>query len=291
MKTIDTWDQKDCEYFLAGELSRGTLSLVIGTGVSLSTEMGIPDWEEIITRLVKNTKFDASDVPNPSDLLKMAEFISIHCSENSLNFIDEVRISLYQNLQSVTTNFNLLHALGALVIGSTRGSAGAVINYNFDDILETYLDLYGFNVQITSKYPSLVSNNFDITIYHPHGFLPRHEGRFRDYENTDIVFDQTSYSYLWSDKNPWSTFFKHSFVSNTLFFVGFSGEDLGASTFLTNAFDAIGKERPLGVIMVSEIDSHSRKLFLKQGLVPMVVGNYSAMPSSVLSICRSARDF
>src|ERR1035437_7294833 len=50
---------------------------------------------------------------------------------------------------------DLLIALGALLMGSKRGSVTEVLNVNCDDVLNWYLALHGFDTQVVTRLPSL----------------------------------------------------------------------------------------------------------------------------------------
>src|SRR5690348_9470103 len=114
---------------------------------------------------------------------------------------------------------DLLISLGACLMGSRRGSITEVLNFNFDNVLDWYLKLHGYTTQIVSEIPSL-RTDVDVTIYHPHGYLPKDvpRGEFSKF----LVFSQDSYDARVArfETDPWIAHFRHTLRNREILFVG-----------------------------------------------------------------------
>lgn len=93
-------------------------------------------------------------------------------------FVDIVHRALYSELPSTggypdeIVRLPLLSSLGALVMSLARGGVADVFTLNFDDVLESYVNIHGFRSQVISEFPSDLRKDVDLQVFHLHGFLP-----------------------------------------------------------------------------------------------------------------------
>ena len=177
-------------------------------------------------------------------------------------------------------------------MGSVRGSAGAVVNYNFDDLLEWYLSYHGFKVQTISDPPSIISNA-DVTVYHPHGFLPL-TNKFKPFEMDDIIFSERSYkASRTAEVNPWNELQRSILSSKCALFIGMSGQDPHVEDLCWYAYDRLlERKRIVGFIILSNTEENvsKEKDFFRNGLVTYYIKDHDALPEKLLNFCRLAAD-
>ncbi|MDO8335746.1 MAG: hypothetical protein Q7T74_03120, partial [Candidatus Saccharibacteria bacterium] len=145
MNLADSWqDEVILTEYLAEQLIYGRLAIVLGAGVSQF--YGLPSWTELLNRLCHALGEPSMDMG--SDPLMKAEALKLrHFSGDSAGFARAVRDALYQGLSvdfEVIRRNDLLSAIGALSMSSRRGSASKIVTFNYDDLLETFLEYYGY---------------------------------------------------------------------------------------------------------------------------------------------------
>jgi hypothetical protein len=193
---------------LSKALQEGYLTLFIGAGVSKSASENFPDWYKLVheccTRL--SVTLDQKKKSNNKYLREKMEIVENRCKEQGHKYSIIVRESLYKdvNYDLSIMKSDILIALGSLIMGSVRGSIKNVFTYNYDDLLEWYLEFHGFMTQIVTKFPQLIKRS-DVNIYHPHGFLPR-EKKFLSFENTDVILSQHSYLKSYKEVESWNEY-------------------------------------------------------------------------------------
>jgi len=116
----------------------GKLALALGAGVS--NFLGFPLWREQVHRICIE-HYGVSSINKDTTTKELTEAVDeIERDINNFeNFNDLVKNTLYRNVdylndRNVIQN-ELLISLGALMMGSRRGSVNNVITYNFDDVL------------------------------------------------------------------------------------------------------------------------------------------------------------
>lgn len=286
---------------LAEALKKGYLTLFIGAGISKSASDGFPRWHELVKYCCKisDVEFDIKKARLGSDeecnteylLSKMEEVKSKIRDED---YIDIVKNSLYGD---ITYNYSLmgkdlLVALGSIIMGSIRGNADCVVNFNFDDLFEWYLDQYGFKTQVISNYPCIIGKS-DVNIFHPHGFLPKLDN-YKPFKTDRIVLSKDEYQkVIYEEVSPWNEFLRHLLSTKLTLFIGMSGDDPHINSLCNYVYTKetlICKKRILGfIILVDNIENRSKKdENLRRGLVNMYIKDYSELPEKLLSICKEA---
>ena len=186
---------------------------------------------------------------------------------------------------------DLLIALGAIAMGSVRGSAKSIISYNYDDLLEWYLDFHGYKIQAVSSFPTLLQKS-DVCIYHPHGFLPL-EKKYADLKTNEVILSQRSYLDSFKQVDPWNEIQIAHLSSHLCLFIGLSGEDDHIEFLCNEAFKRVKqqKERPLIGYMVLLDNVKNREIEdinLNRGLINLYIKDYNGLPNMILDICRKA---
>lgn len=275
--------------FLAKQLSSGSASLVVGAGASMA--FNLPSWDDLVYRM-----YDKQGVPIPakkksapilSEMLRSKNF-----KGDSMGFSELVRTCLYETVQDAPENVlasPLLQAIGSFLANSIRGKAGAIISFNFDDLIEKHLGLLGMvaRSEVTAPY---WQTRADMQVLHPHGILPSNRAE----ACTEIVFTESDYdAVIGSSQNAWNQSMNGILVGTTPIFLGLSGEDQRLRTMLTDLRDRhVGTgdgHRYWGVrpCPLTE-DEFVVDRWKKMGIAPRFLKSYDEIPSWILSICQKS---
>jgi hypothetical protein len=291
---------------LAGALKRGELMIVLGAGVSAARasgnrdaeDIGLPNWEELVNRCLDKTNevFGAEiarlgDDPKTSDFLSKMTEVKTHYP-TYVDYVGLIRESLYQNktLDSYADLYkiDLLIALGALMMGSSRGSVSDVVTYNFDDVLENYLSLHGFTHQVITE-PMTLTGSSDVRIYHPHGFLPLND----DFSvpTGKIIFDQISFDQRIGSQAdaPWRKNLELLLSTKTTIFIGLSGDDPTFGPLFASAAELVGVRDPLCYWFRKNNEiTHNLPEDTLRKIMPINVSDYDDIPKFLFGICQRA---
>jgi serine/threonine protein kinase len=202
--------------------------LVLGSGIS--KPYGLPDWENLSKillskHLAKSEKSDYID--------DIAEFL---VSYNS-NFTVLVR-NIYQNFKKNSEDQTFEEFVREVIyekFDDTRGydsyeqikdmmnNLDSIITYNFDDILDKYLEKNGSREIKTIYDTGMQPETGQLPIYHVHGLLPK-EGDL--YPNNKITLSEDLYHQLYTDIYCWNNIIQiNKFTNNTCLFIGTSLTD------------------------------------------------------------------
>lgn len=297
MKDPNYWsDQNRLAEYLARQLVAGRLALLLGAGIS--TKFGLPGWEQLIVEMSKSAKYGA--FPKGGNALRRAQAIKDEkFASNERGFLDLVQKALYKNAtidMPTMVNNRLLAAIGSLVMSSRRGSASKVVTFNFDDILEIYLEYYGFDVAsiIEEKH---WSPNSDVVVYHPHGFLPFTKRRKR---SERIVLSSKQFLKAIADgpENAWRLMLLTLLRTHTCLHIGLSGEDLNLESLMNNV-GSLHAGRPkeaafTGVRFCERSGKSAQKDVIAtskaSGIFTHVLNSWDDLPTFLFRICQQARD-
>jgi len=259
--------------FLAGKLREGTLVLVLGAGTSL--EANLPDWLTLINRLRARAGLDPMMPPQSADKLQAAadEIKNQFCKGSEIEFAQLVKTCLYEgvSLSSDILKNDLLIALGALMIGSRRGSVKRVLTLNFDSLLEWYLALHGFVPRMITQPPAMEGAE-DVRIYHPHGFLPHPT---LSYVASDFVIlgSHSINRRLGTTGEPWFELMRHLLRTGVCLFVGLSIDsfrDRALAPLLVTVGAELQHSRPTGFWLLRGDGSDEQdREFLSSNVVPI----------------------
>ena len=288
-------DDRLITMMLSEHLYEGKLALALGAGVSKF--LGFPLWWELVHGICveHNGESSINEDTTTAELNDTVDKIEREIND-SIKFNELVKKTLYENvdyLDDVTViRKELLISLGALMMGSRRGSVNNVITYNYDDVIEWYLGLHGFDVKVIYN-PRMMTTNSDVTIYHPNGFLPLQDNKSC---SEKLIFSETSFIYrereISVDDKLWGNILDRLFIEKTFIFIGLSGRDPTIYPRLLEIFeDQLDRKRPLGYwfyIRENGMERQEIKKNLKYGIVPIVVKNEDDIPRYLLNVCQDA---
>ncbi len=213
----------------------GDVVLFLGAGASKAA--GITMWKELISELHMSliNKFLENDIiqMNEKQKIKASKYIA---SKNDVAPLLQTRLLrkafnkefesilkdiLYKNCKWKST---LLDEI-ALCCDADSGKVSAIVNYNFDDLVETTLKVK--NIPYASIYnEDMAVESGTVGIYHVHGFLPQKEVLHNDLTEPLLVFAEEGYHKLMIDPYNWANLVQLNYMTNnTCVFIGMSMTD------------------------------------------------------------------
>jgi hypothetical protein len=290
--TAEFEDDDTLTEYLGEQLATNRLAIILGAGVSVPFKL--PTWETLLKRLFK-TK--GATPPRATDLKRKAEYFQSTYYKNDDNgFLDAVHESLYRTVNSsyeVMRRSDTLAAIASLAMTSRRGSASQVITFNWDDLLETYLEYHGF---VTTPIASAVhwTTATDVCVFHPHGFLPLSNKRKR---SSKIVFDQWSYTSIMGEKGRlWRESLSAVMKSRTCLFIGLSGNDDNLDLLLGECMDSHASTTEhsanWGIVYTSGKSQAEIEFWRKRKVFPVIVRDFEVdLPQRLFRISQAAARF
>lgn len=182
---------------------------------------GLPDWNTLLQKLILSTIQTPTDdnsqqaeviakaftrVFSPNALIA-ARYLSLTFKQRDpsdpLAFTKAIRKAIYEDID-MTKKTDLLTELRNLCVAVGKSpNIDSVITYNYDDLLEHYIDELDLGVPLSSVYRTGMNPmNHELPIYHVHGFLPRDGEIDRSHLVTlseDIYHHQYNDIYSWSN--------------------------------------------------------------------------------------------
>lgn len=214
-------------------------NLVLFLGAGASKEAEIATWDKLITELfvaLINKELQKQKIKISEDECnKIIDALINHNNQSPLlqarllrrgletDFEDCIRKILYKGSKDTSS---LLKEIAQLCVPN-RGKTGvqAIINYNFDDLIEKNLK------KIRVKYHSIYgegmkANSDEIGIYHVHGFLPQAKGEYKNLTKSLLVFSEEGYHKLLLDPYNWANITQLNYlINNSCVFIGLSMTD------------------------------------------------------------------
>jgi hypothetical protein len=287
--------------YLARLLVRGELALLLGAGVSMSNDL--PSWKGLVRNCERSVGIalpsddEDSDPRTAAQLLEAMEAVRVRVGSND-ELLQLVQHSLYTPTQIGDGTYAdgalqsmLLIAIGALVMPSARGSIRDVITLNFDDLLEWYLRLHGFSATSVTTFPTYLRSDYDVTVFHPHGFLPLVDNR----EATNwLVLRHSEFvaRLARTSGEAWPNYLTSLFMTKRLLAIGSSMSDIDIEVHMAAAHkEHPGGGVPTGFVVGAKIDEAKQNQLLQAGLVPISLGHRDEVPAFILGICRQAAEF
>ncbi len=214
-------------------------NVVLFIGAGTSYDAHIADWDNLISKLFvalidsqlnknhilindndKKKIIDALVSQNDGSPLLQTRFLR-NCFED--NFEELVKEILYDVAEDSS---DLLEEIGQLCIPS-RGKYGirAIINYNFDDLVEK--NLKRLRVKHQSVYSDgITPDSSELGIYHVHGFLPQDSQNYENLTKSLLVFSEEGYHQLMIEPYNWANIIQLNYLlNNTCIFIGLSMTD------------------------------------------------------------------
>lgn len=276
-------DPESLKSFLASQLYVGRLTLLLGAGVSFA--FGLPSWDTLTARLAART-----GIAKPAALTneEFAEHLLIKfCHNDDARLAALTRDALYDGYDrsfNALRRHDMMAALGALAMASSRGSTTRVITFNFDDLLETYLTSLGFDVEAVVEVPSWMSRA-DVRVLHPHGLLPSDGTPI----TRPIVLAKTHYSrVVGRSTSAWRNELIPIMRSSTCLFIGLSGADNNLDSILEEVKDQHVTRHPYWGLRFALRDDSRLDIWGQRRVFQILVDDHSAIPAWLFEICQRA---
>lgn len=231
--------------------NNGKLVLVLGAGVSIGC--GLPGWNALLKKLKKNIQFNRNDLQDQSLIIDKLFFKIFDKDElilarnlhqcfdldpeisNSVIFEKFVRCALYEGVELRYTKL-LREIMRLSSFNRDQKYLDSIITYNWDDVLEYFLEKNGSRTRYRSIYYHEIKFDKELPIYHVHGFLPR-KGSLT--LRNKIILSEEAYHQL-SDNSLWNNEIQlKKFRNNTCLLIGLSLSDPN----LRRLLDLTGKGR------------------------------------------------
>ncbi|MCX6680143.1 MAG: SIR2 family protein [Methanothrix sp.] len=238
------------------------LVLVLGSGVSMGC--GLPNWTGLLKKMQNNIYLSRDDREDKAFFINklflklfnrheliLARNLHHHSSSGLENddcivFEKFVRCALYKNTESKKSK------LLAEIIRLSSDYEGeklldCIITYNYDDILEYYLEENN-QKNYKSIYYSEMEELGTIPIYHVHGFLPR-KGNLTD--KNKIILSEEAYHVLYNTNNAWNNEIQlEKFIKNKCLLIGLSLNDPNLRRLLDSAKKARNNDEFHNIIVL-----------------------------------------
>jgi hypothetical protein len=273
---------------LARALNESRVAVVLGAGIS--KPLGLPDWPTLIERL-----YESRGEPKPASgsLPAQAEYLfSKYFKDDPVEANKAVSTSLYRDflLKYETLRLNAtMSAIGSLVMSSVRGRATSVITFNFDDLLEAFLEFHGFVVHSVGD-PAHLTRTADAVVYHPHGLLPiRPNAKI----SSEIVFDKKRYSQIVGDeRNPWRQVIVSTLRTRLCLFIGLSGDDDNLDSILVRVQELHGyantRSAFWGVRLTVGDKPVEDQQWTSRGVYVKKLSSFDDLPTFLFNVCQTA---
>ncbi|MBV9759313.1 MAG: SIR2 family protein [Acidobacteriaceae bacterium] len=279
---------------LAKQLLAGRLSVFLGAGISIP--MGLPDWRELLRRAFHKA---GSSLGRRRNYQKAAdELLNGPCKGNKKDFRKLISEALYKGRKGFSFDYatlranSTLSALAALVMSSKRGRVSEVFTFNFDDLLERYLDYHGFVVEpVCLSDERFWASSADVAVYHAHGILPSPQSRFKS-DCSELILGARSYAEVSGRMEMRSN--QRMLVamqSTVVLFIGLSGDDSRLQNLMaiTNKQHARGRLEYWGVALQKSPEDDEVKKWNGYGVFVQELSDYEDdMLHFLLGICQQA---
>lgn len=212
----------------------GNLNFVLGAGIS--SEFGIPTWENLLQRLLMTTieqeaekavvlsKF-FSKIFSPSPLIA-GRYLEESFKDDKIKnkFEKQVREALYETFDKNATSLIIDEIVKFCLAPGNSPNLDGIITYNYDDIIETKLKEKNLDMPFESVFGQAINpDNNVLKIYHVHGFLPRNGNIGND---NKITLGEFVYHEQYSNTYSWNNIVQiNKFRDKTCLFIGTSLTD------------------------------------------------------------------
>ena len=218
---------------------KGVLVLILGAGISKN--YNLPDWNTLIQKLLlKNIKSQTEETEErskvlakifvnlfPTSPLVAARYLyNSFCKDDNhdLKFEKLIRDTIYADINKDKES-NLFHEISQFCI-ATRDNLNldSIITYNFDDLLESYLNKIGIDCFFQPIYATGMNPEPNkLPIYHVHGYLPQND---EISIKNQITLSENYYHQQYTDVYHWSNLVQiNKFKENNCLFIGLSFSD------------------------------------------------------------------
>ncbi len=244
LTNVASWDQDELVLgHCARMLRRGQFVIVLGAGASIA--FGLPNWGELVDRvaIAVARELDCDPIAHSDPVLRSHLILQRQLNMDELELSRYVGEALYPDNPHSLGKLNdipLISALGAFLLRLQRASRPIVVSYNYDDLLETYLEYFGVRTQSVYEVPSML-DAADATVYHVHGLLKHRSPR--DVRRPVVLTrDQLLELKKSLAQSHWGDVLRSVLLSRFALFIGLSGDDPNFDDLLSD----IKKRHPSG---------------------------------------------
>jgi len=221
---------------LANAYAESRLTVVLGAGISL--EHGLPTWNELLLEVLATALAPASTCSSRlrsfcglyGQLFSDSPLVAarqIKCllgpTGQSPAFREAVKDILYAH-EAFDAESPFYKSLANLCASPrVTKSVASVITYNFDNMLETYLDHLKVEIpyKTIAEAPHVTFDSSSLPIYHVHGFLPGHS-----HGSHAVTLSEEDYHDRYGDPLHWSNMVQlRAFSEDICIFLGLSMQD------------------------------------------------------------------
>lgn len=208
------------------------LVLFLGSGVSQGE--GLPSWKELIELLIKDflktshgKTIDSSDLSSAHGFKSFSYITLGRFIKKALktDFYDKIKNILYGSYNHSVKSGSLVYEI-AKICRPIRGKIGvySIVSYNYDDILEFYLDEMNMEYEVIYKEYDTPSHN-KLPVYHVHGYIPK-KGKLSQSMKDSIVFAEEEYHFQYKEPYSWQNLVQLNLLKDkTVLFIGLSMTD------------------------------------------------------------------
>jgi len=279
---------------LGTALFRGELVLFLGSGVS--APFGLPQWNTLLVDCAHDLgiSLDPKLLKSKAGALEAASKIKdVAGSSDAYRSIVSKNLYKHHNRLAPTALFS---AVTSMLSGSVRGKISTVITLNFDDLLETFLVLGGYDCQVIKSWPSL-TRAADVTIFHPHGFLPKSGGVAEKFygSSSNIIFSKDEFGGVLSKtKSEWRQIIGSIIRQKVVLAIGLGAGEPHMRALFVDAFKEVS-DRPLAFWMSRKkegstiLSGRDQKFYQACNIVPIVLEDFDPQfPRFIQGICQAA---
>ncbi len=222
---------------LIQEVEKRKISISLGAGVSI--EYGAQKWDDLINDFYDEIQ-RAGKIDDVKAVQKKIGGTSVingqFAQDNLLDFMDSLYKGLYSKYRGKSfyypTNSSLEYiAKLAYKLQSRRFN---IITYNYDDFLEQILTHKGITHNSIYNEEEKIDDN--LSVFHPHGFLPygTKKGDYAKYKDF-IIFSESEYHKLYNNPLSWAMVLQqYLYRESAYLFVGCSLTDPNLRRILEN---------------------------------------------------------
>jgi hypothetical protein len=276
--------------FCARQLLAGRLGIVLGAGASFA--FGLPEWDDLVARVLSNLR-----VKPPASLKhydQLMEFAQSQTKNDRQKFNEAVRAALYGKRDAASFDWAsapLLVALGSVITMSVRRGHAGVLSFNFDDYLRRYLHVYGLSVETITHVPGPKWKTAShVTIYHAHGVLSIDPAKAAE---SKIVITREDYDHLDSqERDLFRPLMLDYLASRTCLFIGLSGDDPHLTSLLKEAKSkhvaAKRGDKYWGFRFSDDKNDPLRQTWDDRGVFQCTLNKYAELPEWLLQMVAAA---
>lgn len=284
-------DLEIAKKYLSGRLYDGEITLFLGAGVS--GDLGLPEWKEYVNDLRTETGLSQINDNNADVLQKGVDEVYRKYKNNENAYKNLLKQCLYRKMPLLSTSVlksDLLLSIGGLLMGSKRGSVKRVVTLNYDSLIEWFLRIFGFVVKTVHDFP-FVEGGEDVTVYHPHGFLPHPALSLFDSKKVLLSLDSVN-ERIGTIGDQWYELTRHMLRTGICVFVGMSENtfnDRAIAPLLTTVGKELNQKRPTGFwILPKDVKLVDTDSFLYHNVVPLCLGSKDQVPKFLFELCQNA---